>query len=342
MQVMSAAQNLLNLYTPRQGLIYTGSNDNFIRAYHPGSVNPMFEEEAHADTVSCFFVSPVTGTLLSGSWDMTAKVWVDNLKPVMTLKGHEAAVWAVAILPRNGLMVTGGADKRVILWQAGQAKKKLESAHTQAVRDIAVISEDTFISGSNDATLKVWRVKIDGSNVDAELLKTLDAPSNNFIYTMCVLGGAANMWAVAGENSGIMVFSEGSCQQVLQVPAISIWKVTELPNKDIAAACSDGKIWIFTKDLGRKAPADMVTVYEGELAKFKRPAQTELQGVKMEDLPAPSALLAPGKRDGQTKMVNEGGVVTVHSWSEGKMKSHVKSLCHVCVSVKPEMEIFSF
>ena len=141
----------------------------------------MFEEEAHADTVSCFFVSPATGTLLSGSWDMTAKVWVDNLKPVMTLKGHEAAVWAVAILPQNGLMVTGGADKRVILWQAGQAKKTLQDAHSQAVRDIAVVAEDTFISGSNDATVRVWRVKIDGGRVDAELQQTLDVPSNNFV-----------------------------------------------------------------------------------------------------------------------------------------------------------------
>ena len=308
-----------------QGLIYTGSHDNFIRAYHPGSVNPLFEEEAHADTVSCFFVSPVTGTLLSGSWDMTAKVWVDNLKPVMTLKGHEAAVWAVAILPRNGLMVTGGADKRLILWQAGQAKKKLDSAHAQAVRDIAVISEDTFISGSNDATLKVWRVKIDGAAVDAELLKSLEVPSNNFIYTMSVLSGADNTWAVAGENSGVMVFSEGACQQVLQVPAISVWKVTELPNKDIAAACSDGKIWIFTRDAGRKAPADMMSVYEGELAKFKRPAQTELQGIKTEDLPTPSALLAKGKRDGQTKMVRDGEKISVHSWSEGEIR-HIKYL----------------
>ena len=140
------------------------------------------------------------------------------------------------------------------------------------------------------------------------------------IYTLSVLSGADSMWAVAGENSGVMVFRKGACEQVLQVPAISIWKVTELHNKDIAAACSDGKIWIFTKDPGRKAPADMISVYEGELAKFKRPAQTELQGIKMEDLPGPNALLAPGKRDGQTKMVKEGSDVTVHSWSQGEIE----------------------
>ncbi len=244
-----------------QGLIYTGSHDNHIRAYSPGSANPLHEFEAHSDTVSCLFVSPTTGTLLSGSWDTTAKVWVDPLKAVMTLKGHEAAVWGAAILPRNGLMVTCGADKRIILWQTGQPKVKLDNAHSQAVRDVAVCSDDTFVSASNDSKLKVWRVAVDGAGkVSANCLRTLETPNDGFLYSMSVLtvGGEDNAWAVGGENSGVMVFKEGEISQVLQIPAISIWKVVELPNGDIAAGCSDGKIWIFSKDPSRKASDDVM------------------------------------------------------------------------------------
>ncbi len=61
-------------------------------------------------------------------------------------------------------------------------------------------------------------------------------------------------------------------------------------------------------------------LYKMELSKFKRPAKTELEGIKTSELPGPSALLAPGKRDGQTKMVNEGGTISVHSWSESEQK----------------------
>ncbi len=57
-----------------------------------------------------------------------------------------------------------------------------------------------------------------------------------------------------------------------------------------------------------------------ELSKFKRPAKTELEGIKTSDLPGPNALLAPGKRDGQTKMVKDGDVISVHSWSEAEQK----------------------
>ena len=36
----------------------------------------------------------------------TAKVWL-NEKCVMTLKGHEQAVWSVALISQQGLMLTG-------------------------------------------------------------------------------------------------------------------------------------------------------------------------------------------------------------------------------------------
>jgi len=40
-------------------------------------------------------------------------------------------------------------------------------------------------------------------------------------------------------------------------------------------------------------------------------------GVKVEDIPGPDALSRPGKRDGQTKMIKDGGTVSVHEWSQG-------------------------
>lgn len=69
-------------------------------------------------------------------------------------------------------------------------------------------------------------------------------------------------------------------------------------------------------------------MYESELEKFKRPAVTELQGVNPADLPGPNALLAAGKRDGQTKMVKDGDIISVYSWSEGRMCKEVFRLIH--------------
>ena len=32
--------------------------------------------------------------------------------------GHEAAVWAVAIMPEHGVMLTGSADQTIKVWKA--------------------------------------------------------------------------------------------------------------------------------------------------------------------------------------------------------------------------------
>ena len=55
----------------------------------------------------------------------------------------------------------------------------------------------------------------------------------------------------------------------------------------------------------------------------------EVGGVKVSDMPiGPEALSAPGKRDGQTKMVKwpKENKITAHSWSEGKKKSSDSTL----------------
>ena len=40
------------------------------------------------------------------SHSSTARVWIGS-KCMMTLQGHEAAVWAVQLMPDHGLMLTG-------------------------------------------------------------------------------------------------------------------------------------------------------------------------------------------------------------------------------------------
>ncbi len=116
-----------------EGLVYTGTVGGVIRVFSPASSSALHEERgAHAACVSALFVSPSTGTLLSGSWDTTAKVWVgDRMKAVLTLEGHENSVWAVGILPETGIMITASADTSIRLWMAGACKTVLKGAHKQ-------------------------------------------------------------------------------------------------------------------------------------------------------------------------------------------------------------------
>ncbi|XP_004416833.1 PREDICTED: phospholipase A-2-activating protein [Odobenus rosmarus divergens] len=114
------------------GLIATGGNDHNICIFSLESPAPLYILKGHKNTV-CSLSSGKFGTLLSGSWDTTAKVWLND-KCMMTLQGHTAAVWAVKILPEQGLMLTGSADKTVKLWKAGRCERTFSAfplfAHT--------------------------------------------------------------------------------------------------------------------------------------------------------------------------------------------------------------------
>lgn len=66
-------------------------------------------------------------------------------KFVCVLKGHTAAVWAVAILPEQGLMLSGSADKTIRLWKAGCCEKTYTGRGGERYVDLCVLCSFDFI-----------------------------------------------------------------------------------------------------------------------------------------------------------------------------------------------------
>lgn len=289
------------------GLVFTGCQDGKVRAFLPDIEDPLFQLDGHAENVTSLFVGKF-GTIISGSWDCTAKVWV-NRKCTMTLTGHSFAVWAVAILPEVGIMVTASADKLIKLWKAGATTHTL-SGHTDAVRSLAVISSSEFLSAGNDASVRRW-------SSSGDCLGTYYG-HENYIYSIALLGGGD--WVTSGEDRSVRVWRDNAVVQTIYLPAISVWSVTALANGDIAAATNDGCVRIFSCDPARQASQEIQQIFEAELSKVALAAQQELGGVKLTDLPGAEALYEPGARDGQQKMVRTGDAVSVHSWNMAEQK----------------------
>ncbi|XP_078425528.1 phospholipase A-2-activating protein isoform X3 [Cetorhinus maximus] len=162
-----------------RGLIVTGGNDHNICVFTLDSPAPLYILKGHKNTV-CSLSAGKFGTLLSGSWDTTSKVWL-NEKCLMTLQGHTAAVWAVKILPEQGFMLTGSADKTIKMWKAGRCE------HTFM----------DFVTTGEDRSLRIWK--------DSECTQTIRLPAQS-IWSCCVLD---NGDIVVGSSDGIIrVFTE--------------------------------------------------------------------------------------------------------------------------------------
>uniref|UniRef100_T1J7G6 Phospholipase A-2-activating protein n=1 Tax=Strigamia maritima TaxID=126957 RepID=T1J7G6_STRMM len=286
-----------------KGIILTGSNDRVICAFTIDSSTPLYQLIGHTNTVCALAVGKF-GTVLSGSWDQTAKVWL-NQKLLMSLTGHAAAVWAVAIMSEQGLILTGSADKTIRMWKAGNCEK-IFTGHTDCVRGLTVVSSTEFLSCANDATIRRW-------NITGDCTQTYYGHTN-FVYGVALLQNSDNFVSV-GEDRTVRVWKKSENVQTIRLPAQSVWCVTVLKNGDIAVGASDGIARIFTTRAQDQASPELLCAFEEEVSKSTINTG-EIGDLKVSDLPGKAALFERGKRDGQTKMVRDGDVVTLHQWNE--------------------------
>uniref|UniRef100_A0A8D9BFC4 Phospholipase A-2-activating protein n=2 Tax=Cacopsylla melanoneura TaxID=428564 RepID=A0A8D9BFC4_9HEMI len=288
------------------GLVVTGSNDKKICVFDPQVPEPLFNLTEHTNTVCCVSPGAKENSLLSGSWDTTAKVWcLETQQCLITIRSHEMAVWGVIQLT-NGIIVTGCADKTIKLHTEEGAFLKTLTGHTDCVRGLAILNNTDFISCSNDASIKIW------DSTTGKCVDTLYGHPN-FIYSVAAHSSA--LITTGGEDQCVTAYHNKE-QQSFLIPAQSVWAVTILPNSDIVTGSSDGIVRVFSANPDRQAEPTVLAQYAEDVKKLKSANEQEIGGVKVSDLPGREVLYEPGKSDGQVKMVRDGAMVVAYSWSE--------------------------
>ncbi|XP_026569208.1 phospholipase A-2-activating protein isoform X1 [Pseudonaja textilis] len=292
-----------------RGLIATGGNDNNICIFTLDKPTPLYVLKGHKNTV-CSLSSGKFGTLLSGSWDTTAKIWLND-KCMMTLQGHTAAVWAVKILPEQGLMLTGSADKTIKLWKAGRCERTF-TGHEDCVRGLAILSETEFLSCANDASIRRW-------HTSGECLQIYYGHTN-YIYCISVFPQSKD-FVTTGEDRSLRIWRKGDCVQTIRLPAQSVWCCCILDNGDLVVGASDGIIRVFTESLERTASQEEICAFENELSQATIDSKTgDLGDISADELPGREHLHEPGTRDGQTRLIKDNGKVEAYQWSSSEDK----------------------
>uniref|UniRef100_F7A1R5 Phospholipase A-2-activating protein n=1 Tax=Ciona intestinalis TaxID=7719 RepID=F7A1R5_CIOIN len=308
-----AVMNAANEIYP-DGLIFTGSNDHNIHVYLPGASEPIMVLAGHSNSVSSLAVGKF-GTLVSGSWDKSARLWLMDTsamnegKCAMVMQGHIAAVWDVIIMPeQQGLVITAAADKTIRSWRTGKCLNVFKG-HTDCVRGLAALSSEQFLSCSNDATIRRW-------SIDGQCLQTYYGHSN-FVYSVTVLNDGQE-FVTSSEDRSVKVWrvNETNPTQSIATPAQSVWDVVTLENDDIAFGSSDATIRIFTRSHDRAATLEECSAYEKELSNSRISQEgNQLGDLAVNDLPGREALEKQGEKDGQTLMLRHDAVVEAYQWN---------------------------
>ncbi len=119
-------------------------------------------EEGHKESVSTVAIAPNGRFVISGSHDMSVRVW--DLKTgarLWTLKGHEDVVTAVAVTPNGGSVVSASRDMTLRLWDVETGRGCwVARGHTDWITTIAVVpNRRCVLSGSRDKTLRLWDIE---------------------------------------------------------------------------------------------------------------------------------------------------------------------------------------
>jgi WD40 repeat protein len=119
----------------------------------------------HTAGVVCFTFSSDGKLLVSGSNDMTVKVWdVQTGGVIKTFYGHTGCVWSVSISADCTRIASGCEDKTVRLWdiQTGECLCVIQQQHNVDHVSFSSINPQYVISISDD---KVWQWDVNGHQI---------------------------------------------------------------------------------------------------------------------------------------------------------------------------------
>jgi WD40 repeat protein len=114
-------------------------------------------EESHKDSV--YSIRQSGDYLVSSSRDGSVRIWDLHTQRLLgdPLLGHSGSVLCVDFDIEGELLVSGGADKNLMIWKfpAGDVLQIIENAHEETVLNLQLGSK-YIVTCSKDKTIKLW------------------------------------------------------------------------------------------------------------------------------------------------------------------------------------------
>mmetsp|Transcript_55259 Transcript_55259/g.171182 ORF Transcript_55259/g.171182 Transcript_55259/m.171182 type:complete len:527 (+) Transcript_55259:140-1720(+) len=220
--------------------------------------------------------------------------------------GHSGAVWACSVTTDSRWLVTSGADRLVIVWEARTSRELARVELPGVVRYVEWAgagggsngSTERFVTchnrfGAHPPAVMVWR--FDGTAIE-ELLRIVDLPT----AATQVRWGRGDYLVASAHDNGELVFwraDTGAEVRRLKAHEASISKFDFSSDRELVATASHDKsvrVW----DLGKGSDWKML---------YKADTDRPLNAVALGPLTRAVAAGAPGQRPAHCSVIAAGG-----------------------------------
>ncbi|KAJ3296021.1 hypothetical protein HK104_002052 [Borealophlyctis nickersoniae] len=215
---------------------------------------PRVTLRGHMDSVRAVVFHPTQCALLTASEDNTAKLWnlgdmdqrsgkaVVDLEPIVTLRGHTAALTALAISGDGERCFTGSVDATIRAWKLPPLTQDPYAPYN------ASLKQHTYV-GHSDA---IWDLKLHPLSQAYPVLAS--ASSDGAIKLWDITPGSwglkTTLWYNGLNHEGVSTSSKNSDHAGLQNPTTLDWVCSD--HKRIAVAYQNSVVKIFDVETGEE------------------------------------------------------------------------------------------
>ncbi|ODV94539.1 hypothetical protein PACTADRAFT_27345, partial [Pachysolen tannophilus NRRL Y-2460] len=159
---------------PPEPLLITGSRDNNIHVWklpianeddedngilvdEAETENPYFIKALRGHTASVRCISGYGNIVVTGSYDMTVRVWdLMTNRCKLVLRGHADRVYSTVLDIKRNRCISGSMDSTVKIWdlETGSCMATLDG-HSSLV-GLLDLSDTALVSAAADSTLRIW------------------------------------------------------------------------------------------------------------------------------------------------------------------------------------------
>ncbi len=142
-------------FSPDGKMIATGDGENQLKLWDADNGEALKSLKGHEEPVSQVAFDS-KGTLISGSWDKTLRVW--NEKKAQVLKGHRSEITSLEVLGRD--LYSASEEGIVMIWNLnhGRLTKVLKGAKT-SIRCLDVTWKGKLVLAGTQGELLGWLLK---------------------------------------------------------------------------------------------------------------------------------------------------------------------------------------